>query len=467
MPNITKRRNKAGEVSYLIRVFIEQGPVGTQSTKSMTWKPPAGMRPSAADKQAEKEAILFEEKVRSGVVSIDGKTRFSNYAAQWMDAATLAPKTRDQYEYLLRRINLAIGHIPLEKLRVEHLQKFFKNLREDGIKSSGAFAVSTTFEDHRKAAALTQRKLSELSGVSVTTIVAAAHGKRVSPETAQKLCDALGQKLDAVFTISGEPGRLSDRTVWHHHKLIRAILTSAKKSRIIPHNICEFMEAPKLPRTEAKHLNDEEAQQFLKALLDEPDIRIKSALILDLFTGLRRGELCGLSWNDIDFDGNLIHVRRASQYIPGQGIIEVPTKNKSSERSISVSPFVITMLEQYRIWWLDNRFNQGDAWKGEKERLFIQEDGKPIFPDTINEWLRRFTARNDQPSVTPHSLRHTFITLQITAGVDIRTLQARSGHAQASTLLNIYSHAMQSAQEKAAQAMDDVLFGADKDTKAK
>ena len=190
-------------------------------------------------------------------------------------------------------------------------------------------------------------------------------------------------------------------------------------------------------------------------------------LPLTMFTGLRRGELCGLSWHDIDFDSNLIHVRRASQYISGQGIIEVPTKNRSSERSISVSPFVTSILRQYRIWWVENRFKYGDAWKGEKERLFIQEDGKPIFPDTINEWLRRFTARNDLPSITPHSLRHTFITLQITAGVDIRTLQARSGHAQASTLLNIYSHAIQSAQKKAAQAMDDVLFGSEKDEKAK
>ena len=84
MASITKRTNKAGEVSYLIRAFVEQGPSGKQTTKSMTWKPPAGMRLSAADKQAEKEAVLFEEWVRSGVVSIDRKIRFEDYAAQWM-----------------------------------------------------------------------------------------------------------------------------------------------------------------------------------------------------------------------------------------------------------------------------------------------------------------------------------------------------------------------------------------------
>lgn len=88
----------------------------------------------------------------------------------------------------------------------------------------------------------------------------------------------------------------------------------------------------------------------------------------------------------------------------------------------------------------------------------MQIDGKPIFPDTINGWLKRFTERNGLPQISPHSLRHTFITLQLAAGVDIRTLQARTGHAQASTLLNVYAHAIQSAQERAAQAMDDMLL---------
>ena len=127
----------------------------------------------------------------------------------------------------------------------------------------------------------------------------------------------------------------------------------------------------------------------------------------------------------------------------------------------------MSTLKQYRIWWTETRFKYADAWKGEDERLFIQSDGKPIFPSTINHWLRGFIERNQLPEITVHGLRHTFITLQITAGVDIRTLQARSGHAQASTLLNIYSHAIQSAQEKAAQAMDDVLFGSAQKTKIK
>ena len=114
--------------------------------------------------------------------------------------------------------------------------------------------------------------------------------------------------------------------------------------------------------------------------------------------------------------------------------------------------------EPNRSWWIEQRFNLGDYWQGEIDRLFIQSNGKPLFPDTVNYWLKKFIAKNDLPYITPHGLRHTFTTLQITAGVDIRTLQARTGHSQVTTLMKVYAYAIQSAQEKAAQAMDDILL---------
>ena len=306
---------------------------------------------------------------------------------------------------------------------------------------------------------MTKQRLHELSGVSLNAISSASRGAYVSEITARKLCAALGLELTHVFTLEDNAGKLSARTVWHHHKLIRAILAEAKKTRIIPHNVVqEYMYAPKLPRTEARYLNDTETRTFFAALMDEEDIRAKTALTLDLFTGLRRGELCGLSWPDINFDNNVIRLTNASQYVAGHGVIEVPTKNKSSARNITVSPFVMALLSNYRKWWCEYRIKMGDAWTGDGDRLFVQWDGKPLFPATINLWLKRVVERNHLPHISPHALRHTFITLQITEGVDLRTVQARSGHAQASTLLNLYGHAVQSAQERAAQAMDDVLL---------
>lgn len=176
-----------------------------------------------------------------------------------------------------------------------------------------------------------------------------------------------------------------------------------------------------------------QARQFLAKLEQKPDIRVKTALVLLLFTGVRRGELCGLEWPDIDIKKRIVNVERASQYQAHRGVVEVPTKNASSVRAIKVPAAVIDLLRQYRAWWNEHRLLFGKAWGGSQERLFVQDDGKPINPDTINFWLERFITKNGLPHITPHGLRHTFATLQITAGVDVRTLQARTGHAQAST----------------------------------
>jgi len=437
MATVRKRTNKDGSISYQLRAFVEERPDGSQSTKTTTWKPPASMKESAADKQADKEAVLFEDRVRKGIVTADGKMKFEDYAARWLELADLAPMTRWQYGYLQKRINEGIGHITLEKLKPDHIKRFIKNLREEGIKDAGSFAVSITLKEQRKNAKLTQAQLSELSGLSETTIATADRGKRVSIETAEKICKAMNVDIEKVFTVEKNTGKLSETTVWHYRKFIHAVLETAVDDELIVRNPARYKNAPTMPRSEAKYLNDDEARRFLEAITNEPDIRIKAVLIVDLFTGLRRGELCGLQWDEIDFIDNQINVRRASQWVGGQGVITVGAKNEST-RSIKVSQFVMDTLKEYKKWWVSYRFSLGDAWKGEVNRLFIQSDGKPLFPSTVNYWLKKFIEKNKFPHITPHSLRHTFATLQLASGVDIKTLQSRTGHSRPSVLLDIY-----------------------------
>jgi integrase len=108
------------------------------------------------------------------------------------------------------------------------------------------------------------------------------------------------------------------------------------------------------------------------------------------------------------------------------------------------------------MWQNVTRLKVGQGWE-EHNRLFTQEDGKPIHPDTITGWFRDFIAKTDLPKISIHSLRHTNITLLIAAGVPLRTVSYRAGHAQTSTTANIYSHAICTADEMAAGALDDIL----------
>jgi integrase len=460
MANITKRTNKDGSASYLIRIYVDETGTGHQVVKSMTWRPSEAMRPTTAEKEANRQALLFEDQVKRGLASFAESTKFEDYGSAWVENEPMAFKTRERYLELLKRINAAMGHIKLEKLQAHHLEAFYKNLAETGVNERERYAVSDKqFDNIMKSKKLSRATLGKLAGLSASTVSTAARGEKVNIETAEKLCAALETKVSDLFVLHENTSGLSDKTILHHHRLISAILEKAKRERLIPYNVArEHATAPKVQHKEAAYLDDEQARDFLALLLNEDDIRAKTALILLLFTGARRGELCGLSWPDIDVEKNIINIVRASQYQSKQGIVEVPTKNTSSIRAVKVPAFVFELLGQYRTWWNEKRLLFGKDWQGKEQRLFIQEEGKPINPDTINFWMNKFISKHHIEHITPHGLRHTFATLQISAGVDIRTLQARTGHAQASTLVNIYSHAIKSAQEAASTVLDNILL---------
>jgi integrase len=410
------------------------------------------------EKQAAFEAEKFEEAVNKGIVALDGKIKFEDYAAIWMANSQLAYKTRERYNELLRRINAAIGHLRLENIQAHHLEAFYKNLAEDGIKDKGRFATMNGLDQIMDERKITRDSLSKLAGIAPSTVGAARSNKRVSIESANKIAAALNVPAKQICTLIEDTSGLSDKTILHHHRLISAILSKAKRERRVPFNVAlEHATAPKVTKKEARYLDDEQARELVIKLLNEPDIRIRTSILLALYSGVRRGELCGLSWQDIDERRGVIHVLKASQYQRKNGIVEVSTKNESSKRPIRVQPIVFQVLSQYKAWWLGEKMKNGSRWKGQEERLFIQADGKPINPDTINYWLDKFIIKHGLERFTPHSLRHTFSTLQIMAGVNIRTLQSRTGHAQASTLTNIYAHAIKTADEMASDVLDDVL----------
>jgi len=304
---------------------------------------------------------------------------------------------------------------------------------------------------------LSRNAVAKISGVSTTTVGAAIKGKNISLESAENIAAALNTPTQNIFTIHGETSGLSDVTVLHHHRLIAMILGAAKQARIIPFNpASEHMKAPKIRRKEATYLSDTQAQYMVELLLQEPDIRKKTAILLCLYSGVRRGEFGGLQWKDIDWQNGLIHIKRAIQWQQGKGVVEVDTKNESSKRVMRLPQLIFDLLADYRQYWLELRFKCGDKWEGD-DWVFIGETGLPLSPNRLNVWLNKLTTQHNLPHISPHSLRHTFCTLQIASGVDIRTLQARSGHSRASTLTDIYTHALKTADERASDTLNDIL----------
>lgn len=204
--------------------------------------------------------------------------------------------------------------------------------------------------------------------------------------------------------------------------------------------------------------NAQKNADALEVLREAPE-QYRVMVVLLLYTGLRRGELCGLEWSDVDFAQGLLDVQRFSLYIPKQGIFTDETKNSASRRVIKLPPDALTMLRQFRAHQNEQRLMLGDQWKY-SNRLFTAWNGSPLHPDTFSKWFSEFVKRYDLPPITAHSLRHTNTTLLIAAGVNVKTVSSHLGHATIATTANIYAHSIKSAEAAAADALQRVLSAA-------
>ena len=213
---------------------------------------------------------------------------------------------------------------------------------------------------------------------------------------------------------------------------------------------------PRAVREDPAFLEKEEARAYIRAALNEEDLRDRSMVLLFLFTGIRMEELCGLQWGDIDFASGQICIRRASVYVPGRGVLTKEPKTRAGVRVLCADPAVFAALQAYLLRCRKEMRATGNTPEPDT-KIFTKRDGGPLIPGTTAVWLRRFAQRHGLRPVTPHKLRHTFATLQIAYGTDIRTVAGVMGHSSPTTTLTIYAHQVKEASEKAARAMSEIL----------
>lgn len=173
-------------------------------------------------------------------------------------------------------------------------------------------------------------------------------------------------------------------------------------------------------------------------------------------TGRRREDICGLKWEKIDFENHIVCIDTSLLYLPKLGIYESTTKTENTT-FLPLPEETMQLLREYRAWYNELRLKNGDRWQ-DSGFLFVKNNGAPIHPDSFAGWLRKFTKRHDLPHLHPHGFRHTNASMLIGNGVDVVTVANRLGHADVSTTLDIYSHAINEAKAKASETLADVML---------
>ena len=452
MANITKRGD-----SYRITVSVGSGGDGKRVRRYMTWTPPAGLTEKQIEKELNRQAVLFENKV-SQEATVDGSIKLADFYELWIAnyaERNLKPRTVANYRYLSERTLQALGHIKLSKLMPRHILDFYNQLDNVGLRNDGKCAPVPGLRQLVKENGIKQSEIISRSGLSHSTVEGVLGGRNCARATAEKIAAACDLPFDELFELAGQDSALSGKTKLHYHRFLSAMLETAVQWQYIPSNPCRRVKAPRTDESESSYLDEDQAVALISALDDAP-IQYRTAVLLLMNTGLRRGELCGLEWRDIDFEKGILSVRRNSIYIPGKGISDQTPKTRNSARSIKLPESSIQLLKKYRAWQAERRLMLGDWWH-DSGKLFTKDNGEPMHPDSLTNWFSKFIKRNDLPHVTLHGLRHTNATLLIAAGTNIRTVAARLGHSRASTTANIYAHAIQSADAIAAEALDAVL----------
>ena len=245
---------------------------------------------------------------------------------------------------------------------------------------------------------------------------------------------------------------LAPSTIHAYHRTISSILERAVKWKCIPSNPAEL---PSLAGHKARYLDEPDAKRMLQLLQDEP-IKWRAPIIFDLLSGLRRAELLGLRWQDVDLDNGVVHIVQTSNYVSGKGVYVSTPKTEGSDRYLRVSRTAVLILLEYKRWQDEMREKVGDAWEGRQsdDRIFTNEVGRPMFPTSITQWMGKFIKRTGLPPACVHSLRHTYASLLIADKTPLVVVARNLGHAQTSTTSDIYSHVIASAEAQAAEVLD-------------
>jgi len=257
---------------------------------------------------------------------------------------------------------------------------------------------------------------------------------------------------------------LSAKTIHHIHVLINGSMKQAYQLEMLDKNVCDRITLPKKEKYTGKSMSIEDARRFIMEAKNEP---LYPAIVIAMLTGLRKGELMGLQWSDVDFQNAILHVRKSLCRIQSKDELGkvhshyeiMEPKTAKSKRTIPMSQDVITAFLQQKQWQNVNAEKLGCIYRNQNDFVFTKEDGSLLSQEGFLDDYYKILKKYNIPRIRFHDLRHTFASFLLESGENMKSIQELLGHSQISTTMDIYTHFSENMKRASIDNLDRIIKG--------
>lgn len=261
------------------------------------------------------------------------------------------------------------------------------------------------------------------------------------------------EQVQAFFAQKQQEG-LRSRTLALIHSVLSSALSNAVKWGLVGRNVASLISLPGVERYEGQVLTVDQARKLLEVARGS---RLDVLLLVALTTGMRRGELVALHWDDLDFETGVLLVRRNVTYMDGVGYVEREPKTKAGRRKIGLTGVVLEALKEHRERQQQARVRAGDRWQ-ERGLIFANIYGGYFDADHVGAIFKKLLKKADLPDVRFHDLRHSVATILLAAKLDLKAVSELLGHSSVATTADIYQSVLSEQQREIVDKMGD-LYG--------
>jgi integrase len=359
-----------------------------------------------------------------------------DYRRRWVQAGTRRADAEKLLAELVKRSHRG-ETVVSEKLTLgQYLIERWLPVQEARLRKSTHNAYRRNIELH-VIPALGKRQLDQLSPEDIDVFYAALlkSGRKKRP----------GEK--------GPARGLAPKTVHNIHVMLNKALGDAARKGTVVRNVVALADAPSLQARKRPEIKAWEVDQLVRFLDAIAPHRMAPALYFAAHTGMRRGEVLGVRWRDLDLDAGQVSVRQALVSVAYEVSIS-DVKTGTSRRTIDIDADVVQVLKD----WHKVRTEERDGVEPTADDLvFVKADGTSMHPDIFSQLFDRTVAKIDVPNITLHDLRHTHATLLLKAGVNVKVVSERLGHANIAFTMHVYQHVLPGMQAAAADTFSLLL----------